>query len=297
VTVVVDKTEEPMVGLLSANSFYRNVLKLEELILSRIQSDTFATVALEATQEFNACTFNSFVTLKECVNLARNVRQYYSPTGFGKFNLTLVNNSSFFILIMFMDDLSTEIHDHTFEGVFTSLNGSPLESSFIFNPGKMLNDRIIEGKLELESTQQISPGHFVKIESHSIHMLTRTTPGQYSMLVARKIPSKTINSFYLYPGLKIQNAPNSDFMSRVIKLMQMDSSIDKGILADLNLTEVLELYLRTGNQLAQYDLDPKERIEIKKIFKEELSKNQIWNHLLSHEDFLTEHNKKIFTLF
>lgn len=286
-----------MVVLPTANNFYDSVLNLEEIVLENIHKDTFINVALEASKDFNIGLFNNIDTLKDCLKRSRDIRQYYGPAGFGKFNLTLVNNGSFFIIIMFMDGIGTEIHDHPFQGIFTSLGGSPIESTYLFYPEKTINDRITTGRLVLEKVHQILPGEFVQINPETIHMLSRPIRGQYSMLIAKTTPSKKNNSFFLHPGLKIQNASNSDFMSRIIKLIQLETSLDKSICTDLNLTEVLEIYMRIGPQLAQLDLPFSQQVEIKNFLKEELSKTDIWNHLMAHENYLLEYRKKMLVLF
>jgi hypothetical protein len=61
-------------------------------------------------------------------------RQHYAPNAFRRFNLTLHWHEEFSIQIYFMDDISTEIHTHSFYGLYQYLEGTSHQSLFNEKP-------------------------------------------------------------------------------------------------------------------------------------------------------------------
>jgi hypothetical protein len=273
--------------------FYKLILNLEAEIVRDMDGLGF----LEAIKKgLGTCDFTSFDgmhTMRECLPLTKDVGQYYSPMGFGKFNLTLVNNGHFFIMAMYMDDISTEIHDHPFEGVFTPLAGSPFQLGFNFHHESSLSDFIDKGKLSSVRFAAISPGESVEIRKETIHMLSRPNKGQFSLLICRLLPhDHRQNHFFLYPGLRIKNRTNSNYLARVISSFQEEAHLTP-LLESLAPDELIQLHFRTHSQLSQTALDSKLILKIKQSTGEILKASNLWDSIMSHQDFMLNTKQKI----
>lgn len=272
--------------------FYKQILGLEQNIIQHTDGMGFTEATKTALGSFDLSTFNGMQTLAECLPLTKNIAQYYSATGFGKFNLTLVNNGKFFILAMFMDDISTEIHDHPFEGAFMPLAGSPHQLQFNFQKESSLDDYIDKGQLTTLSLKKIAPGEITVILKESIHMLSRPSNGQFSLLVCRILPQEVRqNHFYLSSGHKIKNRSNLSYLARVISSFQAGAF---GVQLDsLAADELIQLYFRTSIQLAQTALEPELVLNMRKELSTRLNDLNLLDAISEHQTFLHKIKSKI----
>jgi hypothetical protein len=224
------------------SSFIKQILTLEKLILEVNDGSDFPRKVDKVLRGFEPIHFLGMESLKDCLHYHQTVRQYYSPKGFGKFNLTLVNNGSFFIVVMFMDDQSTEIHDHPFWGCFTPILGSPYEVAFKFQPSNQLHDRLSVGDLVPIRSKRISPMEPVIIDKDSIHLILRPTAGQFSLLIGQTLDKEhRENHHYYYPGLRVMNRPDYSYINRLLTYLESTALKDQELVSILEKLESDEI--------------------------------------------------------
>ena len=275
--------------------FYKQILGLERIIAQNSNSMSFIEATKNALALFDLTTFNGMENLADCLPLTKDTAQYYSATGFGKFNLTLVNNGKFFIIAMFMDDISTEIHDHPFEGVFMPLAGNPYQLQFKFRKESAIDGYIDRGYLTTLALKKLAPGEQTEIHKESIHMLSRPQNGQFSLLVCRLLPHEIRqNHFYLSSGLKIKNRTNTSYLARVISSFQAGAFGTQ--LDSLAADELIQLYFRTSIQLAQTPVDPELVMKMRKTLSSRLKELNLLDAILEHQDFMHKTKSKVLLL-
>lgn len=280
--------------------FFKQIIRLEEEILKEMEGQEFCQVASKQLKTLDISSFEGMRTIQQCLPLTKVVPQYYSVTGFGKCNLTLVNNGKFFILVMFMDDISTEIHDHGFEGAFIPLQGNPVQLLYQFRPQQKKSDYLETGELTCQSYSILSPGEVVTINQGMIHMLERPKGNQFSLLIGRVLPHGRSNHFFLYPGLKVKNRDGWSYLSRIISTFQGQPLPDLGdvsaLLKTLEADELIQLFLRVGPELAQKDMLKDEIRMIRDFARTELEKLDIWKYVSGHVDYLLRSKAKVSVL-
>ena len=92
---------------------------------------------------------------------------------FGEPPVMLFQAPRFYIEALFWLSGTTEIHEHAFSGAFTVLAGSSVHSHWNFRPERILNSRMLCGRLERASTEILRPGGIRPIRSGDrlIHQL------------------------------------------------------------------------------------------------------------------------------
>ena len=283
------------------SSFYKQILLLENKIFQGLSNTTFLGDVKKSLEDFDFASFQGMNTLRECLPLTRSVTQYYSPTGFGKSNLTLVNNGRFCILLMYMDDLSTEIHNHPFEGVFTPLKGSPVQLSFTFETHSKVNEFLEVGNLVCSDYKVLPTYAPVTISKEMIHMLERPKGEQFSLLILRSLEKEyRKNSFYLYPGLKLYNRDGYSYLSRIISTFQSTNHLEeepiRNLLGSLEVDELIQLYFRVGPELASKSMTQEEIQFIRNYAKKELTQSRFWEYVEKHSAFLKSTKEKVSVL-
>ena len=278
--------------------FYKQILQLEENILSGPQHGGFCETAAKYLKDFPYSTFEGMKSLRECLPHTRFIPQYYSATGFGKCNLTLVNNNHFMILAMYMDDISTEIHDHPFEGAFSPLAGNPVQLMFSYASAESISEFLEVGELTCTDYKLLTPGDVTVIKQGMIHMLARPRGNQFSLLVCRHLPPQNRgNHFYLYPGLKIKNRSNWSYLTRLISTFQGVSPSDQqqvnDLLGSLDSDELIQLFFRIGPELADKELGDNDRFNIRQLIMPTLMQSELWRYIPSHLAFLESTKAKV----
>lgn len=271
--------------------FFNQILLLEQRLVSLISQGDFCANAAMALKDFDFGTFEGMKTLREALPLTKSVSQYYSPNGFGKCNLTLVNNGHFCVLVMFMDDISTEIHDHGFEGVFAPLQGSPLQLTFGFTSEGQITDHLETGKLVCQGYQTLGPGELLTIQRSLIHMLERPVSNQFSLLVCRPLPThERHNHFYLYPGLRIKNRASGSYLSRFISMINVGSNTKiselEHLVSSLEKDELIQLFFRIGPELADRSMERDEIRFVRELARRELEATDLWEIVSGHVEYL-----------
>lgn len=280
-----------------SNFFYQHVLFLEQELLKNLSSGPFPDVSqMILEQHLNVRLFSGLPELLSCLPQTKEVPQYYPPTGFGKFNLTLTSNPHFMMIVMFMDQQSTEIHNHPFIGAFAPLVGEPFEARLRFERKTEITPWIDSGELKLESIRALSTGEARKVEPDSIHMLSRSTSGQCSLLVAQLIPERKNNSFFLHPGLKVTNRRDTSYLARMITAFNLttDEALALSFIQSLEMDQLIQLYLSIGEQLAATEVSDELRMEVRSLC-EKILKTQpvIWENLSRHAEFLHQMETKL----
>lgn len=258
------------------------------MILESCPSREFPDAVSECLESLHL-EFSGEKTLTECLPLVKKVDQYYGPKEFGRFNLTLVNNEIFKVFVIFMDNNSTNIHDHPFTGCFTPLIGSPFEVTYSFKEEQELSPRMTSGHLTMERITKVNPGEVRKIKNGFIHQLLRSVGGQFSLVVSKLPPvSERENFFYLYPNLKIKNSLDSSFVRRLITAFDafdLQNAQAKELFNSLSFDEVLEFYLFSGIQQAKENSGDEALAMMRFFAKEYLQHTSCWETLQAHENF------------
>lgn len=263
--------------------FLKQILSLESQILMDESDLDFPNKVQANLNKIKPFSFQGFDSLSDCLHLSKIVPQYYASNGFGKFNLTLVNNGSFFIIVMFMDQLGTEIHSHPFWGCFTPLIGTPYEVAFKFDQIKPLSLHLDTGTLTPSRAKLIDVNEPVLIQENSIHLLSRPSKGQFSLLVGQLLPHpKRENHFFYHPGLRVKNRSDYSYMQRLLKLLEC-APLSEAKLWEL--TEKLEQdELLRLLQTTRYGANRAAQAMIEKLLE---SKHQdLWEYVESHDSYM-----------
>lgn len=80
-------------------------------------------------------------------------------TGFGEPSLTLYADECFRIDLLVWRRATTSIHQHGFSGAFTVLRGSSIQTTYEFEPHRVLSDALALGDISLKSIEGLQPGH------------------------------------------------------------------------------------------------------------------------------------------
>jgi len=75
---------------------------------------------------------------------------------FGQPPITVFRCEHFYIEVLFWLDGTTAIHQHSFSGAFSVMEGSSIHSTYRFHPERRFNDRLILGRLEWLDTELLA---------------------------------------------------------------------------------------------------------------------------------------------
>lgn len=274
--------------------FLKQILSVESQILASESELDFPHKVQAILKNSNPFSFEGFDSLKDCMHLARTVPQYYAPKAFGKFNLTLVNNGKFFITVMFMDQLGTEIHTHPFWGCFTPLLGSPYEITFDFNHLKSLDKNLDIGELTPIQAKLIEVNQPVMIEENTIHLLSRPSSGQFSLLIGQLLPQeKRTNHFFYHPGLRVKNRTDYSYIQRLLTLMESSPLSETelhGVVEKLELDEIFRML-----QFTRYGANRTAQGMIEKLIQQR--HQQLWQYVESHDSYMTKLQSRLSHVF
>ena len=266
-----------------SDPFLKQILALERLINESDSKADFPHKVYDILSVVEPWVFQGLDNLKSLMPRAQSISQFYAPKAFGKFNLTLVNNGSFFITLMYMDQIGTEIHDHPFWGCFIPLIGSPFEIRFTFNPTNTINDWADVGNLVPESAMRIEQHTPRMIEENTVHLLSRTQGGQFSLLVAQILPSlKTSNHFFYYPGFRLKNRTDYSYILRLLTLMEaipLKSGELNHLFEKLELDEVFRML-----QFSRYSGNKTVQAFVERFIQENYS--EYWSYVDSHDSYM-----------
>jgi hypothetical protein len=273
-----------------SDPFLKQILALERRITESDSKADFPHKVYDILSDVGPWDFQGLDNLKSLMPRAQSISQYYAPKEFGKFNLTLVNNGTFFITLMYMDQIGTEIHDHPFWGCFIPLVGSPFEVSFSFNPTKSINNWADVGELVPESAMSIEQHKPRMIEENTVHLLSRSQGGQFSLLVAQILPTlKTSNHFFYYPGFRLKNRTDYSYILRLLTLMEtipLKAGELNHLFEKLELDEVFRML-----QFSRYSGNKTVQAFVERFIQENYS--EYWTYVDSHDSYMLTLQKKL----
>ncbi len=270
--------------------FLKQILKLERMIIESSTNEDFPHKVHNILTSIGPFGFKGFDTINSCMHLARSVPQYYGPKGFGKFNLTLVNNGTFFITVMFMDQMGTEIHDHPFWGCFVPLLGRPYEVEFRYSQQHVIDSQIDYGELISVSGKHLDQNEPRMIGEDSIHLLSRPTGGQFSLLVGQLLADKRANHFFYHPGLRIKNRTDYSYILRLLTLFESTSMGPSGLVPLLEKLELDEVFRML--QFSRYSGNKEVQGEVENFIKVRYS--SLADYIDSHDSYMARLKTKLF---
>lgn len=142
---------------------------------------------------------------------------------FGEPPVMLFQAPRFYIEALFWWSGTTSIHEHSFSGVFSVLDGSSVHSHWHFVPQRTFNSRMICGLLERVSTEILRPGGIRPIHAGDrlIHQLFHLELPSVTIVVRTygerlHLPQYT----YLPPGLAVDREDRDEL--RIRRLLLLD---------------------------------------------------------------------------
>jgi hypothetical protein len=104
--------------------------------------------------------FNLFEVVKEFISYPEDLYQPVPHSNFGDPPMTLFfsQEGQFYLDLYIWRKSHTTIHEHGFEGCFTVLEGSSLESKYTFTPDIKGNNHSLWGRLEKKEMRYITQG-------------------------------------------------------------------------------------------------------------------------------------------
>ena len=136
---------------------------------------------------------------------------------FGEPPVMLFQAPRFYIEALFWLSGTTAIHEHAFSGVFAVLAGSSVHSHWRFAPDRMINSRMICGRLERLSTEILQPGGIRPIHSGDrlIHQLFHLEMPSVTIVIRTYEERHHLPQYkYLPPGLAIDHEDRDGLRTR-----------------------------------------------------------------------------------
>lgn len=133
-------------------------------------------------------------------------KQPSPPKLFGEPPVLLFQSPRFYIEALFWRSGTTDIHQHAFSGVFAVLAGSSVHSHWNFETERMVNQRMLSGRLSLKSTETLRPGDMRPISAGNqlIHQLFHLELPSVTLVIRTyREPPHMPQYKYLSPGLAI----------------------------------------------------------------------------------------------
>lgn len=146
---------------------------------------------------------------------------------FGEPPVMLFQGPRFYIEALFWLSGTTDIHDHAFSGAFTVLAGASVHSHWHFEANRVINSRMISGRLERVSTEILRPGGMRPIRSGDrlIHQLFHLDLPSVTIVVRTYVDRHHLpQRKYLPPGLAIDS--ESRDATRTRRLMLLGSMVE-----------------------------------------------------------------------
>lgn len=142
---------------------------------------------------------------------------------FGEPPVMLFQAPRFYIEALFWLSGTTSIHEHAFSGAFAVLAGGSVHSHWCFTPERIVNSRMLCGRLERVSTEILRPGGMLPIHSGSrlIHQLFHLEVPSVTIVIRSYVERNRLPQYeYLLPGLALD--PDDHDPLRARRLMFLD---------------------------------------------------------------------------
>ncbi|HVR99489.1 MAG TPA: hypothetical protein VMW27_22895 [Thermoanaerobaculia bacterium] len=167
--------------------------------------DVFPELAL---QELERNPPSGRVDVQEIVDFVFDSHQEFAQPNnrelFGEPPVMLFQAARFYIEALFWFSGTTDIHEHSFSGVFTVLAGSSVHSHWRFARQRTVNSRMLCGSLERVSTEILRPGDARLIYSGDriIHQLFHLEVPSVTIVVRTYVDRDHLPQYrYRLPGL------------------------------------------------------------------------------------------------
>jgi hypothetical protein len=185
--------------------------------------EAFARIAQEALcQSPPAENVTASSIIDWIFNGSHSFRQPQYTVNFGEPPVMLFQGSRFYIEALFWFSGTTAIHEHSFSGVFAVLAGSSVHSHWRFAPGRVINSRMICGRLERVSTEILREGDQRTIQAGDrlIHQLFHLDLPSVSLVIRTYSERRHLPQYsYLPPGLAIDREDGDELRGRRLNLL------------------------------------------------------------------------------
>lgn len=168
------------------------------------------------------------VTLEEIIEFTfSSSQEFMQPNNrelFGEPPVMLFQSPRFYIEALFWFSATTDIHEHSFSGVFTVLAGSSVHSHWKFETERVVNSRMLSGRLERVSTEILRPGDMRLIYSGDrvIHQLFHLEVPSVTIVVRTYVDRDHLPQYkYRLPGLATAYEEGDSLRTR--RLIFLDS--------------------------------------------------------------------------
>jgi hypothetical protein len=148
---------------------------------------------------------------------------------FGQPPITVFNCEGFHIDVLFWVDGTTAVHQHAFSGAFHVMQGSSLESTYAFVPGRRYSELLMTGDLSLRGVELRQKGDVAPIAAgtqfvHSLFHLDRPSVS----VVVRTPLDRLAGPQYMYSraGLAFDPFARSDALDRRLQTLDLLQKLD-----------------------------------------------------------------------
>lgn len=141
---------------------------------------------------------------------------------FGEPPVMLFQAPRFYIEALFWFSGTTAIHEHAFSGVFAVLAGSSVHSHWHFSPERIVNSRMICGRLERVSTEILRLGGIRPIHAGDrlIHQLFHLDLPSVTIVIRTTGDRRHLPQYsYLPPGLALDHEDSDEVRTRRLLLI------------------------------------------------------------------------------
>lgn len=149
-------------------------------------------------------------------------RQPNASEIFGEPPIMLFQAPRFYIEALFWHSGTTDIHEHSFSGAFMVLAGSSVHSHWQFTRERMINSRMLCGRLDLISTEILRSGGMRPIHSGDrlIHQLFHLEVPSVTLVVRTYVDRHHLPQYkYLLPGLALDSEDRDGTRTRRLVLI------------------------------------------------------------------------------
>ena len=269
---------------------------------SRAEGMEFSRFATEAMKghTFHQ-NFNLEAEIKTILEASEYPHQVHPLSTFGDPPITLhfSQDKSFYLDLYIWMSSHTSIHQHTFEGAFTVLQGTSLESDYEFKAEHALGPSWI-GKLEKKALRKLSPGEIrtIFLKDKMVHRVLHLSKPTVSLVLRTHLSSPGEVQFnYDFDVLANNSHPEPDIKG---KLRVLNWYLSSGQVPTYKMIEPLLPYADLWNLLAGHQhshgmLKKMGFLTSESTILEGMSKQQLFLNIF--HALKTEEEKILFTAY